>query len=104
MPLAPNIRFGHHEIIALRFEQEAKSTSSLNHPNILAGYDFGNYYGNRYLAMELLNGEELRAQIATGLAAAHEKGIVHVKILDFGLAKLTGRRNAEFGMRNEEAA
>ncbi|MBL8208136.1 MAG: serine/threonine protein kinase, partial [Blastocatellia bacterium] len=76
-----------------RFEQEARATSALNHPNILTVYDFGNYEGNPYLVMELLDGEELRAQlnngglpvrkaieyaqqIAAGLAAAHEKGIV----------------------------
>ncbi|HEX4945947.1 MAG TPA: serine/threonine-protein kinase, partial [Blastocatellia bacterium] len=77
-----------------RFEQEAMATSALNHPNILTVYDFGNYAGNPYLVMELLDGEELRAQldegalpvrkaieyaqqIAAGLAAAHEKNIVH---------------------------
>ncbi len=119
-----------------RFEQEALATSSLNHPNILTVYDFGNHDGNPFLVMELLEGEELRAQldagalpvrkaidyaqqIAAGLAVAHEKGIVHrdlkpenlfvthdgrLKILDFGLAKLTPLRNADRGMRIEEDA
>src|SRR5262245_53700904 len=77
-----------------RFEQEARATSALNHPNILTVHDLGNYEGAPYLVCELLEGEVLRAQlndgplpsrqaveyarqIAAGLAAAHEKGIVH---------------------------
>ena len=77
-----------------RFEQEARATSALNHPNILTIYDIGNHDGAPYLVAELLEGEELRAQldagalpirkvidyaqqIAAGLAAAHAKGIVH---------------------------
>jgi hypothetical protein len=103
-----------------RFEQEAKAAGQLNHPNILVVYDVGSQGGAPYLVTELLEGESLRqtlsggalpmraaidygAQIARGLAMAHEKGIVHrdlkpenlfitrrglVKILDFGLAKL----------------
>jgi len=104
----------------LRFEQEARATSALNHPNILTIYDIGSHQGSPFIVAELLEGEELRQllndgplsqrkaidfaeQIASGLAAAHEKGTTHrdlkpenlfvttdgrIKILDFGLAKL----------------
>jgi serine/threonine protein kinase/Tol biopolymer transport system component len=102
-----------------RFEQEARAASSLNHPNIITVHDVGAYSGSSYIAMEFIEGKSLRemlqagplpikravglaAQIADGLAKAHEAGIVHrdlkpenimiskdgfAKILDFGLAK-----------------
>src|SRR5215475_6315303 len=77
-----------------RFEQEARASSALNHPNILTVYDIGDHDGSPFIVAELLEGEELREQlnggplpvraaidyaqqIASGLAAAHAKGIVH---------------------------
>jgi eukaryotic-like serine/threonine-protein kinase len=77
-----------------RFEQEARSTGMLNHPNILSVFDFGTQNGSTYIVSELLEGQTLREilkesrlsqrkaldyglQIVNGLAAAHEKGIIH---------------------------
>ncbi len=101
-----------------RFEREAYAVAALSHPNILAIHDFGTDAGVTYAVMELLEGQSLRdainagalprrkavdyaAQIASGLGAAHARGVVHrdlkpenvfvsagghVTILDFGLA------------------
>jgi Tol biopolymer transport system component len=104
-----------------RFEREAKLLASLSHPNVATVFGVHGAQGTRFLAMELVPGEDLAQrlrrghltvdesvsiarQIADGLEAAHERGVIHrdlkpanvlvaadgsVKILDFGLAKTT---------------
>ncbi len=103
-----------------RFIQEAQSASALNHPNVCTIHDIQEYDGQLFIVMEYVDGQtlgekkgtisskqatEIGIQIAEGLAAAHEKGIVHrdikpdnimirkdgiAQIMDFGLAKLKG--------------
>src|SRR5258707_1097451 len=77
-----------------RFEQEARSASALNHPNIVTIYELGQDGCNHYIAMELVEGKTLRellvsgllpmrkaieiaVQAAEGLTKAHEAGITH---------------------------
>ncbi len=102
-----------------RFEREAKLLASLNHPNIAAIHSFEHSDDIHFLVLELVPGDtlaekvakgplpveealEVCRQIAEGVEAAHEKGVIHrdlkpanvkitpegqVKLLDFGLAK-----------------
>ena len=49
-----------------RFEQEARAAGKLNHPNVLTVYDVGVHNGASYIVTELLDGEELRAQLQHG--------------------------------------
>ncbi len=107
-----------------RFIHEARAASALDHPNICNIHEIGGAEDDRmYIAMAFYEGKSLREKIkegplkqeealgiaiqaATGMAKAHQKGIVHrdikpanmlitsdgvVKILDFGLAKLAGQ-------------
>jgi len=106
-----------------RFYQEAKSAGILNHPNIVTIHDVGKAGDVVFMAMEYIEGVELKtligegrplrlaqavsiaAQVAEGIAFAHQRGVVHrdikpanimvvangpVKITDFGIARMRG--------------
>jgi serine/threonine protein kinase len=112
---------------AERFQREVQVAAKLTHPNIVIAYDASEYQGMYYLVMEYVDGADLATlirsggplsvaralrailQVARGLQAAHEKGVIHrdikpsnllldkkgtVKILDMGLARLTSAARA----------
>lgn len=113
--------FTRDDVRVRRFQQEARTASGLNHPNILTIYEISQIDGQHFIATEFIDGVTLRerlaltrmklgealeiaTQVAGALAAANEAGIAHrdikpenimirrdgyVKVLDFGLAKLT---------------
>ena len=107
-----------------RFQREGRAAARLNHPSIATIFDAGEHEGQLFMVLEFVNGEDLRrvlartpgglpvhqvldigAQVADGLAVAHEAGVIHrdvkpanlmllnrgrVKICDFGIARLEG--------------
>ena len=107
-----------------RFAREARALAALNHPSIVDIYDSGEFQGSPFIVMEYVRGEtlaekikrkapltvgqklKLMVELCSGLAHAHEAGIIHrdikpanlmvdrfgrVKILDFGIARMTER-------------
>ena len=101
-----------------KFQREASAASTLDHPNIVGIYDVGEDQGNYYIVMEYIEGQTLKSlikrrgsltlpevidimtQLTSGIAHAHEKGIIHrdikpqnILILDDGLVKI-----ADFGI------
>ena len=104
---------GADEELLQRFHREAEAIGRLSHPNVVKVYDLGEESGQVYMAMELLEGDDLRAlierreniplperlsiliQICQGLAYAHGKGVVHrdvkpanILVSDSGSVKL----------------
>lgn len=127
LKILPKHRTSDPERVA-RFVREVRASATLNHPSIVAVHDAGSDGDVHFLAMELIDGVplsewmrgrrgvaqrvELLAQVAEGMAKAHDAGIVHrdlkpdnimvtadgrAKIVDFGVAKLTERVGERLG-------
>ncbi|MEO7793641.1 MAG: protein kinase [Thermoanaerobaculia bacterium] len=116
-----------------RLRREARAAGRINHPNVVTVYDVGEQEGLLYVVSELIEGRTLRSliaegplgagraldlgrQLAAGLTAAHQQGVVHrdlkpenivitpdgrVKILDFGIALLAADGRSESGAQGE---
>lgn len=122
---------------AARLRREAQALAKLSHPNVVQVYEVGDVDGQTFVAMELVNGQTLRTwmqreprpswqecielflQVGEGLAAAHERDLVHrdfkpanaivdqkgrARVLDFGLARQVGERDQEEEARGQELA
>ncbi len=122
--IAPRHDEGTQEERLARFRREAQAAASLGHPSVVTVYDFGEADGHLFLAMELLDGEDLSEalrrkrfggldekldllqRIAAGIGYAHGRGIVHrdlkpanIRILPDGSVKLL-----DFGLARTEGS
>jgi serine/threonine protein kinase len=120
--LLPQHLAGDEEHLA-RLKQEARTASSLNHPNIITIYEIGQHESGAFIAMEYIDGQTLRdamaggqlpirktlqiaSQIADGLAAAHKRGLVHrdLKPENIMLTREGGVKILDFGLARSGAS
>jgi serine/threonine protein kinase len=129
-PVTPHATPNSSHVSHERFLREARSSATLNHPNVCSIHDTGEHDGRPYLVMELLRGETLKhylakaggkglapdevisfsQQAASALAAAHAKGIIHRDIKPANLFVVDAGRGKrlikilDFGLAGQEAA
>jgi serine/threonine-protein kinase len=107
-----------------RFMREAQAAASLQHPNVVTVYDFGEYEGHLFIAMEFVVGDDLEVvlkrgdelsldrklaiavDVLVGLSYAHRHGVVHrdIKPANIRLTDLDTAKIMDFGVAHLESA